>query len=258
MLEARNVSCMLGSRRIIEDVSAEFRPGKLTIIIGPNGSGKTTLMRVLSGELAPIAGRILYDGHEVTRKELGTLAKKRAVLSLQSILSFPLTVDEVIRMGRYPHFRLRPSAHDEAVCRAAIGKLHIEHLQGRNYLALSGGEQHMVHFARVLAQIWDQQDGQHRFLLLDEPTAFLDINHQHQFLKTVKEMARDGAVVIAVLHDINLAAQYADCIIAMHNGRKVAEGTPEVVSTPDLFDRLYGMRGKVVRQEGVDFPIVLF
>jgi len=258
MLEVDGASRTLGGMQIIDDVSVRFKPGHLSVIIGPNGSGKTTLLRMMSGELKPTRGLILYDGKAIAGTGMEALARKRAVLSQSSDLSFPLTVDEVVMMGRYPHFVLKPSRHDEEVCGAAIAAMGIDQIRGRNYLTLSGGEKHMVHFARVLAQIWIPPEDHHRYLLLDEPTAFLDINHQHLFLKMAKGMAERDTVVVAVLHDILLAAQYADFIVALRNGRKIAEGDVDSMITPGLFRDLYGMNGKIFRGDGMTYPIIVF
>ena len=127
----------------------------------------------------------------------------------------------------------------------------------RNYLTLSGGEQQIVQFARILAQIWDARDGETKYLLLDEPTTFLDLKHQHQFLHIAQELAFEGAVVIAVIHDINLAAQYAGFILAIESGKVLASGTPNRVIQSEIIDALYHIESTVLHPDALEYPIVV-
>ncbi len=254
MLELREITFDFGATQVLKGVSARFEAGKLSMLIGPNGSGKSTLLRIAGGELDPRGGQVLYDG--APRPDRRELARIRAVLSQRVTIPFPLPVEEVVMMGRYPHFASRPTPRDLEIRDHAMERAGVMPLRGRNYLALSGGEQQMVQFARVLAQIAEVPA--RRYLLLDEPTTYLDINHQHHLLSTLRSLLAEDVVVVAVMHDVNLASQYADRIVALQNGLKVADGTPEEVITSSLFAMLYRMRGNIIRDDDLDFPLIVF
>lgn len=154
-----------------------------------------------------------------------------------------MRVEEVVLMGRYPHFTGAPTVHDLAVCAEAMRYFDVSAWATRNYLTLSGGERQRVHFARVMAQIWEPVPQQSRYLLLDEPLTFLDIKHQLEFLQHVRQLATAGdLVVVGVVHDLNLAARYADRVVVMHQGRVIAQGTPPEVFTPDTIETAFGVR----------------
>jgi iron complex transport system ATP-binding protein len=247
MLEVKNVSYKIGEHQILENISASFEPGKLTMIIGPNGSGKSTLLKIISNEISDYSGSVHYDKKLLTRKDTGTISKIRAVLSQESELSFPLTVEEVVMMGRYPHFDLRPSKKDTEICHQALKRMKMDSFHERNYLTLSGGEKQRVHFARVMAQIWEQPEDKYRYLLLDEPIASLDLNYQHEFLKITKEVAKLNTVTIAVIHDINLALQYADSVLVINKGKVVAAGNPQEVITAKTLWEIYNINCRLVQ-----------
>ena len=257
MLEARDIIYRVGSVEILHGVSAQFQAGKLSVIVGPNGSGKSTLLRVMSGEYRPSQGEVWYGDRPLNSIAHRDRAKVRAVLAQRTELSFPLTVTEIVLMGRYPHFLVKPSEEDYAICEAALERIGAMEFSTRNYLTLSGGEQQIVQFARILAQIWNAPEGSTKYLLLDEPTTFLDLKHQHQFLRLARELALEGAVVVAVIHDINLAAQYADFILAIESGRVLTSGTSREVIQPDIIRSLYHTQTTVLHPEGLEFPIVV-
>jgi iron complex transport system ATP-binding protein len=257
MLEVRDISYHIGEARILRGISAQFQAGVLSVIVGPNGSGKSTLLKIMSGEHTPSTGNVRYGNKPIDSISNRDRAKSRAVLSQHTELSFPLTVTEVVMMGRYPHFLVKPSNEDYEICESALERMGILELGARNYLTLSGGEQQIVQFARILAQIWDNSGDGTKYLLLDEPTTFLDLKHQHQFLHIALELASGGAVVIAVIHDINLAAQYADFILAIESGKVLASGIPHDVIQPEIINALYHIDSTVLRPEGTQFPIVI-
>jgi iron complex transport system ATP-binding protein len=257
MLEVRDISYHIGNARILRGISAQFQAGVFSVIVGPNGSGKSTLLKIMSGEHTPSTGNVQYDNKPIDSISNRDRAKSRAVLSQHTELSFPLTVTEIVMMGRYPHFLVKPSKEDYEICEAALERMSVLELGARNYLTLSGGEQQIVQFARILAQIWDVRDGETKYLLLDEPTTFLDLKHQHQFLHIALELASEGAVVVAVIHDINLAAQYADFILAIESGTVLASGAAHEVIQPKIIDALYHIDSTVLRLEGMQFPIVV-
>jgi iron complex transport system ATP-binding protein len=243
VLTGRGLTYAVGGRRLRDDVTVEFPPGKLSVIVGPNGAGKSTLLRVLCRELAPQTGEVRYGDRSLESWSETELARVRAVLSQTVELGFPLRVWEVVLMGRYPHFTGRPAPRDESACEAAMRYVEVWDWLERDYLSLSGGERQRVQFARVLAQIWEAPPGQARYLLLDEPLTFLDIRHQLEFLERTRALLTEGTlVVVGVLHDLNLAARFADQVVVMDGGRVLAAGASEEVLTPDHVARAFGVR----------------
>ena len=251
MIEASNISFRIGSRELISDVSVSFAPGKLHLVIGPNGAGKSTLIKILSGFLRPQAGKVEYDGVDLHETSEAELAKRRAVLSQAIEIAFPLTVREVVVMGRYPHFGGRPGPVDEKIVNEMMELFEVTEFGSRNYQTLSGGERQRVNFARVLAQLWRaDHDSQPqtpstlpcRYLFLDEPLTFLDIRHQLDFMKKVKGLAEaPDFVTVGVVHDLNLAARFADHIVLIDGGKVVANGMPSEVLTAGRIREVFGV-----------------
>ncbi|HKV55612.1 MAG TPA: heme ABC transporter ATP-binding protein [Candidatus Binataceae bacterium] len=231
MLTASNLVFRAGRRVLIDHLSASFEPSRLHLIIGPNGAGKSTLVRLLARLLRPGEGQVQYDGHDVTERKERELARCRAMLSQAVEVAFSLPVRELVLMGRYPHFNARPGAADLQVCEEVMRFFDVTGMAERSYGTLSGGEKQRVQFARVLAQIWRPLGGETRILFLDEPLTFLDIRHQIDFMEKVRIFAaQKDVIVVGVLHDLNLAAQFADRLLLLHNGRILADGpTKEVL-----------------------------
>jgi iron complex transport system ATP-binding protein len=251
MVEAQTVGFHAGKRDLIAGISARFAPGQLHLIIGANGAGKSTLVKVLSRLLKPAGGHVLYDGHDIAKASERDLARRRAVLSQAIEVAFPLTVREVVMMGRYPHFATRPSAHDVAIVTEVMDFFEVTEMGERSYPTLSGGEKQRVNFARVLAQVWQPLSGQHRILFLDEPLTFLDIRHQIDFMKKVRSTVIGGdMVVIGVVHDLNLAARFADRLLLLNQGRMLAEGTSADVLTPENIRTAFGIEPVVTTAPG--------
>ena len=255
MLTASNITFRVGQKALITDVSVSFAPGKLHLIIGPNGAGKSTLIKVLARLLRPQHGKIEYDGADVQHASEAALAKQRAVLSQAVEVAFPLSVREVVMMGRYPHFGGRPGPIDERIVDEVMAHFDVTEFSQRNYQTLSGGERQRVNFARVLAQLW--RDGlttntsSCRYLFLDEPLTFLDIRHQIDFMKKVRAFAADRDVVtVGVVHDLNLAARFADQIVLLNYGRLVTTGAPTDVLTADLIRATFGVQPTFVAGNG--------
>ncbi len=234
MLTATNLVFRAGRRALVDRVSASFEPGRLHLIIGPNGAGKSTLIRILARLLRPAEGQVLYDGHDVARRNERELALRRAVLSQAVEVAFSLPVRELVLMGRYPHFTARPGASDLHVCEEVMRFFDVDEMADRSYGTLSGGEKQRVQFARVLAQIWRPLDGATRVLFLDEPLTFLDIRHQIDFMEKIRVFATQKDVVaVGVVHDLNLAAQFADRLLLLHQGRILADGLTQDVLTKE-------------------------
>lgn len=238
MLSASNLSYQVGSNFLLDNVSVGFEPGKINLIIGPNGAGKSTLVKALSNNLSGYQGNVLYNRRNVMDYSLKDLARIRAVLSQSIDISFPLTVSDVVMMGRYPHFESRPGSIDYTICREVMNFFEVETFAERNFMTLSGGERQRVHFARVAAQIWQVQEEQSRFLMLDEPLTFLDIYYQYDLMQKLLQFTRQpGVVVVGVIHDLNLACRFGDHIVLMNRGKIVESGPPEnVITTQNLKD----------------------
>lgn len=254
MLEASNITFRVGDKSLISEMSVSFAPGRLHLIIGPNGAGKSTLIKVLARLLRPHNGKVEYEGADAHHTNEAELAKRRAVLSQAIEVAFPLTVREVVMMGRYPHFGGRPGPVDEKIVDEMMEFFDVTEFTDRNYQTLSGGERQRVNFARVLAQLWRIESGASaasaapatpsscRYLFLDEPLTFLDIRHQIEFMKKVRAFTNAPDVVtVGVVHDLNLAARFADQIVLLNHGRIVATGTAAEVLTTDRIRQVFGV-----------------
>jgi iron complex transport system ATP-binding protein len=258
MLSAKNISYHIGKTSILQNVSADFLPGEFAMILGPNGSGKSTFLKIFSGEINKFEGAVYYSGSNIHSIKKETLATYRAVMSQQPELSFPLTVEEVVMMGRYPHFTFSPVKKDIEICREALALMHLCDFKERNYTTLSGGEKQRVQYARVLAQIWEPPVSGLRYLFLDEPLNNLDIKYQQNFLKTACSFKNSQTVLVAVMHDINLATQYADKLIFFKQGKIRAQGTPQTVITEALVKEIFEVDVTVVKSPGTETPLLLF
>jgi iron complex transport system ATP-binding protein len=254
MLTASNITFRVGNKPLISGVSVSFAPGKLHLIIGPNGAGKSTLVKVLARLLRPQTGRLEYEGVDVSGASEADLAKRRAVLSQAVEVAFPLTVREVVMMGRYPHFGGRPGPHDDKIVDEVMQHFDVTEFSERDYQTLSGGERQRVNFARVLAQLW--RDGSSdttssgRYLFLDEPLTFLDIRHQIDFLKKIRRFTdAPDVVTVGVVHDLNLAARFADQIVLLNEGGVVASGTPIEVLTAERIEAVFSVKPTFIPSE---------
>ncbi len=239
-LRVEALTLQRGHARVLEDVSLHARPGRLLALVGPNGAGKSSLLSVLAGLLVPTRGHVVLDGRPLAQWPARDLARRRAMLSQKVQMGFGFSAYEVAMLGRSPHPMTR-GARDGRVVEIAMRATHVWSLRDRNYLRLSGGEQRRVQLARVLAQVGVTPGDEAAWLLLDEPEAGLDIAHQHFVLHLARRLARQGQGVIVVLHDLNLAAGYADEIALLASGRVVGHGPPAQVLDPDLLSTVYGI-----------------
>ncbi|NBN62156.1 heme ABC transporter ATP-binding protein [Pannonibacter tanglangensis] len=244
-------SVTLAGRRIVEDVSLCARAGELTAIIGPNGSGKSTLMKGLSGEHR-YAGSARLNGHEIAGLAPAVLARQRAVLPQHSVITFPMTVTEVVGLGFHAR---RPQPE---LIGAALERVGLSGFGGRLHETLSGGEQQRAQLARVLVQIWEPvNDGAPCWLFLDEPVSSLDIHHQILIMDLARAYARAGGGVLAVMHDLNLTAMYADRVIALRCGRCAACGPTADTLTGPVLSGVYGCRLAVNETPADGTPFIL-
>jgi iron complex transport system ATP-binding protein len=253
MLQCRQASAKVGAKVLLDATSATFLPGRFTAILGPNGAGKSTLLSMLSGQRKPHAGEVELDGAPLHRADAGTLALRRAVMPQESAVAFDFTVREVAELGRYPH-RRQPSRDEAGIVTRALEATAVLQLEQRIFNTLSGGEKARVHLARALSQVWEPRpDGAARWLLLDEPTAALDLAHQHLALRLLREWAHgQGVGVVAVLHDVNLALRYADDALVLAPGETARMGPTAEMLTAQLISRVWRVPCEPVQgSEGV-------
>lgn len=256
MLVANEVSFHIGSKPILENISLTIAPGELVAIIGPNGAGKSTLLRLLTGDRQPSNGSVTLMERPLASWSRQELAKRRAVLMQQSRLTFGFTALEVVLMGRIPHNT--GASGDYAIAAEALDYVGLSDFAERFYPTLSGGEQQRVQLARILAQIWQPPTTGERYLLLDEPTASLDLAYQQQTLQIARQFAQSGTAVLAILHDLNLAAHYADRILMLKAGKSVACGTPSEVLTSQIIEELFDIPVLVLPHPQTGQPLVTF
>ncbi|MCR6689263.1 heme ABC transporter ATP-binding protein [Cellulomonas sp.] len=249
-LRARGVRVRYGGTPVVDGVDLDVLPGQLLALLGPNGAGKSTLLGVLAGDVRPDEGSVELNGVDVRAMRLDELARRRAVLLQEHHLSFPFEVADVVRMGRSPWRGTAREDDDDRVVAGALATADVAHLAARRFPTLSGGEKARASFARTLAQ----EPG---VLLLDEPTAALDIRHQEALLTHAATLTRKGAAVVVVLHDLTLAAAYADRLVLLADGRVRGDGPPHEVLDPGLLTEVYRHPLEVVRRPGTDEVVVL-
>jgi iron complex transport system ATP-binding protein len=259
-MRAERVCVRRDNRVVIEDVSLTLSPGEVMGVLGANGAGKSTLLAVLAGELTAADGSIEIGGTPMHQLTPPILARLRTVLPQSSTLSFDLGVTDVVAMGAYPFPEATPSAVAATVDRALF-LADAAHLRSRRYLHLSGGEQQRVQFARALVQcLVAHQPGMVHYLLLDEPTASLDPRHQQGLMSAAARLAvEEGVGVLAVLHDVNLAARWCDRLLLLGNGRAIACGTPGEVLQPAILRDVYQTDATVLQHpRDTGRPLVIF
>ncbi len=256
LLEADAVGVTYGRHRPVDGVSLALASGEVLVVVGPNGAGKTTLMKLLTGEVTPTSGQIRLDGEALATIPAWKLASQRAVMAQASRLAFPFTVAEVVRIGIDSVGRALARTARERIIAEALAAADIGHLAGRSYQTLSGGEQQRVQFARTFAQLKAGRTNTDRqVLFLDEPVANLDLSHQIALMESAARLAREGVAVIAVLHDLNLAATFADRILVMSAGRLHALGEPATVITRERVRDVFGV--DLCREAEGGLPVVL-
>jgi iron complex transport system ATP-binding protein len=257
MLQLDHINYTAGKRQILKNVSLTAKAGEFVVIAGANGAGKSTLLKIATGSVQQHSGNVSIQQKALQQWKAADLSQFTAVLQQQTILTLPFTVKEVVMMGRYPHFKKDAQTGDHEIVHQALIRAGIEHLKERNYLALSGGEQQRVHLARVFAQIWEANSFETRYLFMDEPSNNLDIRHQHNMLAMAREFANDGNCVIAVLHDLNLAMQYADKILMLKNGQALGFGTPKEVLQAETISTAFDYPINIFNHAGHSHPIIV-
>jgi iron complex transport system ATP-binding protein len=252
-LTASSLGLAYGDRAVVQDLTVHIPDGRITAVVGPNACGKSTLLRGLARLLRPRTGTVLLDGEDIARLPAGRLATRLGMLPQQPMAPDGITVADLVGRGRHPHqrwFRQR-SEQDEQAVTEALAATGLTALTDRPVDELSGGQRQRVWIALALAQ-------GARTMLLDEPTTFLDLAHQVEVLDLLRELnVRRGRTVVLVLHDLNLAARYADRLIAMRAGRIAAEGTPAEVVTPETVHAVFGLDCAVIPDPLTGTPLVL-
>ncbi|HLV04950.1 heme ABC transporter ATP-binding protein [uncultured Georgenia sp.] len=248
-LSVSGAHVVLGGSVILDDVDLAVHAGEVVALVGPNGAGKSTLLGVLSGDI-PTSGAVMLAGQPLAHWSTTEAAMRRAVLTQRVTVSFPFTCRQVVEMGRAPWVATPAEDHDDAAVDRALELTDTAHLADRVFSSLSGGEQARVSLARVLAQATG-------VLLLDEPTAALDLHHQELVLRLMRERAAAGDAVVVVLHDLNLAAGYADRVAVLDHGTLAAFGAPEDVLQPDLLSAVYQHPVEVLPHPRTSAPIIL-
>ncbi len=252
-LAAQHLVAGYGVRTVVDGIDLEIPGGQVTTIIGPNACGKSTLLKTLARLLVPSGGQVLLDGNDVHRLPTRVLAKSLGLLPQSPIAPEGIVVADLVGRGRHPHQRLfcSPTPADDEAVAEALAATGLTDLADRSVDELSGGQRQRVWLAMALAQRSD-------ILLLDEPTTFLDVTHQIEILDLLTDLNRQrGTTIVMVLHDINLAARYADHMVAVHDGRVVASDTPSAVVTPDLVREVFGLDCLVVTDPVSGGPMVL-
>ncbi|MCI9843386.1 heme ABC transporter ATP-binding protein [Flavobacterium pectinovorum] len=242
MLRVESISYKINNRHLLKDITFSIRKGEMVAILGANGAGKSTLMKILCREKQPSEGRVVFDAKDLNDYSAKELAGKRATLYQQNTVSLAFTVEEIVLMGRYGKETANTNFANQFALKETMEICGISHLADRSMLTLSGGEQQRVHLARVLSQVWDNKDA---LLLLDEPVSNMDMLYQHQTLAIANALAKKGFMVVCVLHEINLAAQYADRVIMLKGGRKWWDGAPEEVFTSRNIFTAFGVHTQV-------------
>ncbi len=259
MLEVDQISVLAGRKGpvLLHHVSFDCRPGELLVVLGANGAGKSTLLRALGGELPLLAGAIMWKGAATATYALDVLARERAFLEQQGAVPFAFTAREVVMMGRYPHAGDLPGQADEEAVDRAVHLMQIARFQHREMPSLSGGERKRAQVARVIAQLDNGTHGP-TLMLLDEPLNDLDVKHQHALMKFARQQADAGHCVVAVLHDLNMAARYGHRMLLLKNGHTLAHGLPAEVLTSANLTKAYDMPAHVLHHPVDGGPWVHF
>ena len=250
VLQANEISYRAGSVNLLHPMSMQLKAGEVTAILGPNGAGKSTLLSLLSGQRkSGGAGTVNVNNRNINDYSAAELARFRAVLPQDTSVAFDYTVKDIVELGRFPHAR-KPSADEAGIVQAAMRATRVDALAHRIIHSLSGGERARAQLARVLAQIWEPPPGgSARWLLLDEPTAALDLSHQHDVLRLMRNWALQHAVgVVAVLHDLNLALRYAHRVVVLDQGRLRGHGPAAQILTTESVSQIWRVNVRAVTE----------
>ena len=245
-----SVGLVLDGRAIVKTVSMEVHPGEVLALVGPNGAGKSSILSLLAGDVHATSGTAFLGDKDVTKYRPDEASRLRSVLMQANQVSFPFSVWEIVEMGRAPWGRTPLIAEDDEAIEEALNLADVGHLSERRFNQLSGGERARVSLARVLAQ-------RTPLVLLDEPTAALDLKHQESVMRTIRDLADQGRGVVVVVHDLSVAAGYADRVAMVVEGRLEATGSPAEVIVADRVSRVYGVDVDIEQVGHPPRPVVL-
>ncbi len=233
MIEVRNLGYTINNKTILDNINLNIKVGQITAILGPNGAGKSTLLKCLTGTISPQRGEVMLDGKPIESYSLQSLSRRRAILSQSNPITFPFTALEIVLMGRNPYIDRNETEADLDIVCQTLKSVDAWKLKDQSYPTLSGGEQQRVQIARVLAQIWNQENS---FLFLDEPTSSLDLKHQYQLLELIQQLCKTHHLtVVIIMHDINLAYYFTDNTIFIKNGQTLMAGaTSNIVNAKNI------------------------
>jgi iron complex transport system ATP-binding protein len=242
MVDVQGVSYVADHKRILDDVSVSLDERRFNVILGPNGAGKSTLLKIATGLIRPTTGTVRFGEVDVATLSMEALARTRAVLSQHVDLAFSLSVEDVVMMGRYPHYGRVASPRDLEIVARALEIVGMSDRRAQPYPTLSGGERQKVQLARVLAQIWNYDEPRTpKYLFLDEPTSSLDIHYQIALLDVARGLLDYDCTVVAILHDVNVALHYGDFFVLLSGGRVAAAAGADRITQP-LLEAVFRVR----------------
>ena len=248
-IEVQNISYKINNNQILKNVSLTIDQGKICSILGPNGSGKSTLVKIISGDIKPQKGFVLFNDRKLNDISIEDRAKIRSVMSQSQQIFFDFSVREIIEMGWIEENGMYIRSNINESLQRVAKECEISSLVDRKFNSLSGGEQRRVHFARTLIQLYNKIElNNKRFLILDEPTANLDLLHELKLIRKLKEKANEGFAVLIVLHDLNIAYNFSDKIALINNGEIKYKGLPNDVLSEEILTSTYKMPIKVDKQ----------
>lgn len=261
LLSVSHLNVSVGQKSLLNDVALSLKAGKVLAVLGENGAGKSTLLKsIIDADKHQTRGDCFFDGQAIAKIPLALRAQKIALLPQVTQLQFPFTVEEVIRLGRTPHSTSKTAT--ASIIETQLKRLDILHLKKESYPNLSGGEKQRVNLARVLAQLAcaPEQDSHlpPRLLLLDEPCAALDVQHQQQLLDIVRSLSKENIATVIVAHNINWVAQCADYFLALKKGEVIAQGGVHTVLRPEILQKIYGVAATVIEHPTNQRPLVVF
>jgi iron complex transport system ATP-binding protein len=255
MIKAHQISYQHKEFHILDSVDVHLGYGEFLAIVGPNGAGKSSLLSILANEVKS-KHKVIFKDKNISDWKVTELSKHKAKFSQHNSNDIPLEVKDVVMMGRYPYFDAQPAQEDYEAMNTMMYETDIFHLKNREYNTLSGGEKQRVHLSRVMAQL--QNEIAHKVLFLDEPLNNLDVKHQYKALEIIKKFTGKTNSAIVVLHDLNLAAQYADKVLLMKSGRIAACGTPEEVFTAENISEAYNFPCTICDHPITGRPMIIF
>lgn len=256
MIKAHQVSYKHKEFHILDGIDVSVEYGEFLAIVGPNGAGKSSLLSVLANEVKQGKQKIVFKDKPITDWEVRELSQHKAKFSQHNSNDITLEVKDVVMMGRYPYFDAQPRKEDLEAMNNMMYETDVFHLKDREYNTLSGGEKQRVHLSRVMAQL--QNSIAHKLLFLDEPLNNLDVKHQYKALEIIKKFTQKANSAIVVLHDLNLAAQFADKILLMKSGKVAAHGTPQEVFTADTISKAYNFPCTICDHPITNNPMIIF